>query len=192
MLPSELCELQLQFSGNTARQEKSLCPSFILWCTILLLYVFIPLSEESLQGEFQRKLYKDLLKNYNPLERPVANDSQPLTVYFTLSLMQIMDVVSLYPSRKLFLYKGRFFSFLECRLLIAKEDCKTLESTNNSRYNAKFWLPFKRSKLKSKVCFFLRSQYFSTFLAVSNILNEAQPAYCAFWILLRTSKKCWL
>jgi len=55
----------------------------------------IPMPEESLQGEFQRKLYKELLKNYNPLERPVANDSQPLTVYFTLSLMQIMDVVSL-------------------------------------------------------------------------------------------------
>uniref|UniRef100_A0A8C4VBB0 ACHA7 protein n=1 Tax=Falco tinnunculus TaxID=100819 RepID=A0A8C4VBB0_FALTI len=50
------------------------------------------LVRESLQGEFQRKLYKELLKNYNPLERPVANDSQPLTVYFTLSLMQIMDV----------------------------------------------------------------------------------------------------
>jgi hypothetical protein len=48
----------------------------------------------SLQGEFQRKLYKELVKNYNPLERPVANDSQPLTVYFSLSLLQIMDVVS--------------------------------------------------------------------------------------------------
>ncbi|XP_043290471.1 neuronal acetylcholine receptor subunit alpha-7 isoform X2 [Cervus elaphus] len=46
----------------------------------------------SLQGEFQRKLYKDLLRNYNPLERPVANDSLPLTVYFSLSLLQIMDV----------------------------------------------------------------------------------------------------
>lgn len=48
----------------------------------------------SLQGEFQRKLYKELVRNYNPLERPVANDSQPLTVYFSLSLLQIMDVVS--------------------------------------------------------------------------------------------------
>ncbi|XP_028562615.2 CHRNA7-FAM7A fusion protein isoform X1 [Lacerta agilis] len=46
----------------------------------------------SLQGEYQRKLYKELLKNYNPLERPVANDSQPLTVSFSLSLRQIMDV----------------------------------------------------------------------------------------------------
>ncbi|XP_066184151.1 neuronal acetylcholine receptor subunit alpha-7-like [Sylvia atricapilla] len=60
--------------------------------TILIIYLFVPVPKESLQGEFQRKLYKELLKNYNPLERPVANDSQPLTVYFTLSLMQIMDV----------------------------------------------------------------------------------------------------
>uniref|UniRef100_A0A4X2LK70 Neurotransmitter-gated ion-channel ligand-binding domain-containing protein n=1 Tax=Vombatus ursinus TaxID=29139 RepID=A0A4X2LK70_VOMUR len=56
------------------------------------LVVAASLLHASLQGEFQRKLYKELLKNYNPLERPVANDSQPLTVYFSLSLLQIMDV----------------------------------------------------------------------------------------------------
>ncbi|XP_063105914.1 neuronal acetylcholine receptor subunit alpha-7 isoform X1 [Cavia porcellus] len=48
--------------------------------------------EVSLQGEFQRKLYRELVRNYNPLERPVANDSLPLTVVFSLSLLQIMDV----------------------------------------------------------------------------------------------------
>uniref|UniRef100_A0A8B9L016 Neuronal acetylcholine receptor subunit alpha-7 n=1 Tax=Astyanax mexicanus TaxID=7994 RepID=A0A8B9L016_ASTMX len=46
----------------------------------------------SLQGEHQRRLYQDLMKNYNPLERPVFNDSQSLTVNFSFSLMQIMDV----------------------------------------------------------------------------------------------------
>lgn len=48
----------------------------------------------SLQGPHQRGLLKSLLKDYNRMERPVANDSQPLTVVFTLSLIQIMDVVS--------------------------------------------------------------------------------------------------
>lgn len=48
----------------------------------------------SLQGPHQRSLLKSLLKDYNRMERPVANDSQPLTVVFTLSLIQIMDVVS--------------------------------------------------------------------------------------------------
>ncbi|XP_016418488.1 neuronal acetylcholine receptor subunit alpha-7-like [Sinocyclocheilus rhinocerous] len=46
----------------------------------------------SLQGEQQRRLYRDLMKDYNPLERPVFNDTHSLTVYFSFSLMQIMDV----------------------------------------------------------------------------------------------------
>lgn len=33
------------------------------------------------------------MKDYNPLERPVFNDTQTLTVNFSFSLMQIMDVV---------------------------------------------------------------------------------------------------
>nr|XP_015224307.1 PREDICTED: neuronal acetylcholine receptor subunit alpha-7-like [Lepisosteus oculatus] len=47
------------------------------------------------QGPHQRTLLKELLKDYNRMERPVGNDSLPLTVHFTLSLMQIMDVVCL-------------------------------------------------------------------------------------------------
>uniref|UniRef100_A0AAR2KZ14 Neuronal acetylcholine receptor subunit alpha-7 n=1 Tax=Pygocentrus nattereri TaxID=42514 RepID=A0AAR2KZ14_PYGNA len=46
----------------------------------------------SLQGEHQRRLYRDLMRDYNPLERPVFNDSHTLTVNFSFSLMQIMDV----------------------------------------------------------------------------------------------------
>ncbi|MBN3310252.1 ACHA7 protein, partial [Amia calva] len=47
---------------------------------------------ESHQGEYQRKLYKELLKNYNRLERPVLNDSQPLLVELGMTLLQIIDV----------------------------------------------------------------------------------------------------
>ncbi|NXD16600.1 ACHA7 protein, partial [Nothocercus nigrocapillus] len=46
----------------------------------------------SQQGESQRRLYRDLLRNYNRLERPVVNDSQPLVVELQLSLLQIIDV----------------------------------------------------------------------------------------------------
>uniref|UniRef100_A0A493SVX9 Cholinergic receptor nicotinic alpha 7 subunit n=1 Tax=Anas platyrhynchos platyrhynchos TaxID=8840 RepID=A0A493SVX9_ANAPP len=46
----------------------------------------------SLQGESQRRLYRELLRNYNRLERPVMNDSQPLVVELQLSLLQIIDV----------------------------------------------------------------------------------------------------
>ncbi|XP_029360415.1 neuronal acetylcholine receptor subunit alpha-7-like isoform X2 [Echeneis naucrates] len=35
---------------------------------------------------------RELLRDYNPMERPVANDSQTLTVLFSFTLMQIMDV----------------------------------------------------------------------------------------------------
>ncbi|XP_051992071.1 neuronal acetylcholine receptor subunit alpha-7-like [Xyrauchen texanus] len=46
----------------------------------------------SVQGPYQRTLLKNLLKDYNPMERPVANDSLPITVVLSLSLVQIMDV----------------------------------------------------------------------------------------------------
>ncbi|CAL8243912.1 unnamed protein product [Lota lota] len=59
-----------------------------------LLYIAVTacIFNVSLQGEHQRRLYKDLMANYNPLERPVFNDSHSLTVHFSFSLMQIMDV----------------------------------------------------------------------------------------------------
>lgn len=47
----------------------------------------------SLQGEYQRRLYKELLANYNRLERPVVNDSAPILVELGLTLLQIIDVV---------------------------------------------------------------------------------------------------
>lgn len=49
-----------------------------------------------LGGEYQRKLYRDLMNNYNRLERPVQNDSAPIVVELGLTLLQIIDVVSVY------------------------------------------------------------------------------------------------
>lgn len=49
----------------------------------------------SVQGPQQRFLLTELLKDYNPMERPVANDSQALTVQFSFILIQVMDVVRL-------------------------------------------------------------------------------------------------
>lgn len=49
-------------------------------------------------GSHQRRLLKYLLEeqNYNPLERPVFNDSHTLEVAMNLSIQQIMDYVSIY------------------------------------------------------------------------------------------------
>ncbi|KAJ8390992.1 hypothetical protein AAFF_G00097700 [Aldrovandia affinis] len=50
------------------------------------------LFKGSLQGEYQRKLYKELMRNYNRLERPVSNDSAPILVELGMALLQIIDV----------------------------------------------------------------------------------------------------
>ncbi|KAI4788630.1 hypothetical protein KUCAC02_002061 [Chaenocephalus aceratus] len=59
---------------------------------LLFLAVSAFTVQVSLQGAEQHRLYHDLMSNYNPLVRPVGNDSQSLTVHFGLTLRQIMDV----------------------------------------------------------------------------------------------------
>ncbi|XP_023187276.1 neuronal acetylcholine receptor subunit alpha-7-like isoform X1 [Xiphophorus maculatus] len=56
------------------------------------LLILATLLRESVQGPHQRYLLKELLRDYNPMERPVANDSQALTVHFSFTLIQVMDV----------------------------------------------------------------------------------------------------
>ncbi|XP_061541209.1 neuronal acetylcholine receptor subunit alpha-7-like isoform X2 [Phycodurus eques] len=58
--------------------------AFYLWTAILF--------KGSLQGEYQRRLYKELLANYNRLERPVINDSAAILVELGFTLLQIIDV----------------------------------------------------------------------------------------------------
>ena len=41
-----------------------------------------------------KRLYDDLLSNYNKLVRPVQNTTDPLTVRIKLKLSQLIDVVS--------------------------------------------------------------------------------------------------
>ncbi|KAG7231533.1 hypothetical protein INR49_011580, partial [Caranx melampygus] len=64
-----------------------------MWQTVALwLLILATLLRVSVQGPHQRFLLRELLKDYNPMERPVANDSQALTVQFSFTLMQVMDV----------------------------------------------------------------------------------------------------
>ena len=41
-----------------------------------------------------KRLYDDLLSNYNRLIRPVVNNSETLTVWLGLKLSQLIEVVS--------------------------------------------------------------------------------------------------
>ena len=45
-------------------------------------------------GRHEKKLLKDLMVDYDNLERPVVNESHPLLVTFGITLQQIIDVVS--------------------------------------------------------------------------------------------------
>lgn len=60
----------------------------------MFIYLSIYQISDSLQGQHEKRLLNDLLHTYNLLERPVANESDPLTVRFGLTLQQIIDVVS--------------------------------------------------------------------------------------------------
>ncbi|XP_071369027.1 neuronal acetylcholine receptor subunit alpha-7-like [Centroberyx affinis] len=64
-----------------------------MWQAVALwLLILAALLQVSEQGPHQRYLLRELLRDYNPMERPVANDSQPLTVRISFTLMQVMDV----------------------------------------------------------------------------------------------------
>ncbi|GIZ00607.1 hypothetical protein CEXT_735911 [Caerostris extrusa] len=52
------------------------------------------IATRSLQGPHEKRLLTDLLTGYNVLERPVANETEPLLLSFGLTLQQIIDVES--------------------------------------------------------------------------------------------------
>ena len=62
------------------------------WIPSLLSLIF----SESEQGSNERRLLHYLFEEtyYNPLERPIENESLPIVVHFSLILQQIIDVVS--------------------------------------------------------------------------------------------------
>lgn len=54
----------------------------LVWCPFLIpLFAFLQIITGSYH---ERRLYDDLMKNYNNLERPVQNHSQPVVVSFCL------------------------------------------------------------------------------------------------------------
>ena len=59
--------------------------------------IFYTMSEISISGwanPHAKRLYDDLLSNYNRLIRPVENNTDHLTVKLGLKLSQLIDVVS--------------------------------------------------------------------------------------------------
>ncbi|XP_055946725.1 neuronal acetylcholine receptor subunit alpha-7-like isoform X3 [Argiope bruennichi] len=67
--------------------EKSAIRAQLFFSLIILC---LPLKSE--QGPHEKRLLNKLLNDYNVLERPVANESEPLLLSFGLTLQQIIDV----------------------------------------------------------------------------------------------------
>ncbi|CAG9764300.1 unnamed protein product [Ceutorhynchus assimilis] len=59
---------------------------------VVFLQIWLFLPHESWAGYYEKKLLHKLLDTYNVLERPVANESDPLQLSFGITLMQIIDV----------------------------------------------------------------------------------------------------
>ncbi|XP_070543505.1 neuronal acetylcholine receptor subunit alpha-7-like [Ptychodera flava] len=54
--------------------------------------LFLLYARDSHQGKNERRLLAALMNEYNPFERPVANESLPIEIKFGLTLQQILDV----------------------------------------------------------------------------------------------------
>ena len=47
-------------------------------------------------GQMHRKLIQNLFKNYEPLERPVQNETDSLVVNFGINIQQILEIVTIF------------------------------------------------------------------------------------------------
>lgn len=69
-------------------------------CSAVILFLLLLPSVNSvitMGNPDAKRLYDDLLSNYNKLVRPVQNTTDPLTVRIKLKLSQLIDVVSWRP-----------------------------------------------------------------------------------------------
>jgi hypothetical protein len=68
------------------------------FCSCLIIILMLSLSSDATSvlnagNPDAKRLYDDLLSNYNKLVRPVVNTTDPLTVRIKLKLSQLIDVV---------------------------------------------------------------------------------------------------
>lgn len=64
--------------------------------SLALIVRLISINTACHSGPHEKRLLHNLLDAYNVLERPVVNESDPLQLSFGLTLMQIIDVVSVH------------------------------------------------------------------------------------------------
>lgn len=65
----------------------------ILYFVLILSFLFFISVVTSFEANpYSKRLYDDLLSNYNRLIRPVVNNSETLTVWLGLKLSQLIEV----------------------------------------------------------------------------------------------------
>lgn len=88
------------------RRGNGFRPTLLVIFKILVIFV-CPLTARTMLNAGNpdaKRLYDDLLSNYNKLVRPVVNTTDPLTVRIKLKLSQLIDVVSFTKRSKCFLW----------------------------------------------------------------------------------------
>ncbi|PAV71956.1 hypothetical protein WR25_16659 [Diploscapter pachys] len=63
-----------------------------IWEVLLYFWIVMLIQKLAQGSHHERRLYEDLMRDYNSLERPVENHSMPVVVYLKVSLQQIIDV----------------------------------------------------------------------------------------------------
>ena len=82
--------------GVETRAGRGGDPVMLAMSYLLFSLTLLPASDAVLNmgNPDAKRLYDDLLSNYNKLVRPVQNTTDPLTVRIKLKLSQLIDVVS--------------------------------------------------------------------------------------------------
>ena len=83
---------QLQRTSKIKKLYSISSPKMALASLFIIFGIFAPLAECG--NPDAKRLYDDLLSNYNKLVRPVVNVTDVLTVRIKLKLSQLIDVVS--------------------------------------------------------------------------------------------------
>ena len=87
-------------SGNGGSGGRGRVPALVMAPTVVLMLVMWCWCSGVVDAgnPDAKRLYDDLLSNYNKIVRPVVNNSDVLTVRIKLKLSQLIDLVSCFPA----------------------------------------------------------------------------------------------
>lgn len=117
---------------------------------------------DCIAGHNEKRLLHDLLDSYNILERPVVNESDPLQLSFGLTLMQIIDVVSISPK----------YIYISFRISIQMHFFLTSQDEKNQMLVTNIWLKLvsqNRPTRYSWKLYILTNIFFSCFQFILTI-----------------------